>query len=261
MSQKTILTENLDYWTGRAEGYSQVNQHELNTEQRRKWSDCLRTVIRKQFPDRDSCSLRVLDAGTGPGFFAVILCELGYQVTAIDLTPTMLEKAKQNAGNLAENIVWMEMDTENLKFSDACFDVIVSRNLTWNLPHPDHAYAEWSRVLRPGGLLINFDANWYAYLFSDAAKASYEQDRLNSAEQGVNDQNIGENFDVMEEIARRLPLSDVLRPSWDLSVLRGLGIDASADEQIWQKVWSKEEQLNFASTPLFMITGTKSIAG
>jgi SAM-dependent methyltransferase len=169
----------------------------------------------------------------------------------------MLEEARHNAGALSDNIVWMEMDTENLSFPDACFDVVISRNLTWNLVHPDRAYAEWARVLRPGGLLINFDANWYAYLFSDAAKAAYEQDRRNSAEHGVNDQNIGENFDVMEEIARRLPLSDVRRPAWDLSVLGGLGLCAAADEEIWQRVWSGEEQLNFASTPLFMVTAVR----
>lgn len=256
-SQKTILTENRKYWTGRAESYSLVNQTELGTEQREKWRSCIRSELRKQFSDREPSSLRVLDAGTGPGFFAILLCELGCQVTAIDLTPAMLEEARHNAGALSDNIVWMEMDTENLSFPDACFDVVISRNLTWNLVHPDRAYAEWARVLRPGGLLINFDANWYAYLFSDAAKAAYEQDRRNSAEHGVNDQNIGENFDVMEEIARRLPLSDVRRPAWDLSVLGGLGLCAAADEEIWQRVWSGEEQLNFASTPLFMVTAVR----
>ena len=39
--------------------------------------------------------LHVLDIGTGPGFFAIILCELGYDVTAIDFTPAMLEEARK----------------------------------------------------------------------------------------------------------------------------------------------------------------------
>ena len=149
------------------------------------------------------------------------------------------------------------MNAEALDFADESFDVVVSRNLTWNLPHPGKAYAEWARVLKPGGLLLNFDANWYAYLFDGEAQAAYERDRANSAEQGVWDQNVGENFDVMEDIARRVPLSNIRRPDWDLALLQGLGLQAEADEQIWQRVWSEEERLNFSSTPLFLVRAKK----
>ena len=199
----------------------------------------------------------MLEVGTGPGFFAILLCELGYDVTAIDLTPAMLAEAKKNAGTLADEIHWMEMNAEALDFADGSFDVVVSRNLTWNLPHPVQAYAEWARVLRPGGLLLNFDANWYSYLFDDDARRAYDRDRANSAEQGVGDQNVGENFDVMEGIARRMPLSNIRRPAWDLRQLHALGLDAEADETVWRCVWSEEEKLNFASTPLFVIRGIK----
>ena len=152
----------------------------------------------------------------------------------------------------------MEMNAEALNFPDESFDAVVSRNLTWNLPHPDRAYAEWVRVLKPGGLLLNFDANWYAYLFDKEAQAAYDQDRRNSAEQGVWDQNVegeGEHFDVMEDIARRVPLSNIRRPAWDLAELQHLGLYVKAEEQIWQRVWSEEEKLNFSSTPLFLVRG------
>ena len=254
----SLLSENKSYWTGRAASYSEVNQLELATEQRRKWSDCLHAEIVRQFTGRAPRSLRVLEVGTGPGFFAILLRELGYDVTAIDLTPAMLEEAKKNAGELAGRICWMEMNAEALDFADASFDVVVSRNLTWNLPHPDKTYAEWARVLKPGGLLLNFDANWYAYLFDDKAQAAYDRDRVNSAERGVWDQNVGENFDVMEDIARRVPLSNIRRPEWDLALLQGLGLRAEADGQIWQRVWSEEEKLNFSSTPLFLVRAVKS---
>ena len=257
MADKTILSENKAYWTGRASGYSEVNQAELETEQRKKWRDCLQAEIARQFPGIAASQLHILEVGTGPGFFAILLCELGYDVTAIDLTPAMLEEAKKNAGSMSGSIRFMEMNAEALDFEDASFDVVISRNLTWNLPHPNAAYAEWVRVLRPGGLLLNFDANWYAYLFDEKAQAAYDQDRINSAEWGVWDQNVGENFDVMEDIARRVPLSSIRRPAWDLAELRSLGLHARADERIWQRVWSEEEKLNFSSTPLFMVRAIK----
>lgn len=258
MTDQTILSENQSYWTGRAAGYSAVNRLELSTAQRQKWSDCLRAEIARQFPDRAPESLRVLDIGTGPGFFAILLTELGYAVTAVDLTRAMLEEAQKNAGALADRIQWMEGNAQALDFADKTFDIVVSRNLTWNLPQPERAYAEWARVLKDGGLLLNFDANWYAYLFDGEARAAYERDRANSAAQGVSDQNIGENFDVMEDIARRVPLSRVRRPDWDLRTLKGLGFDAGTDETVWQRVWSAEEKLNFSSTPLFLVRAQRA---
>ncbi len=261
MSEKsirdTVLEENKTYWTGRASGYSEVNRLELSTSQRQKWKECLRKEFSRHFPERAIGDLCVLEVGTGPGFFAIILCELGCNVTAVDLTPAMLAEAKENAGMLADEICFLEMDAENLRFADRSFDAVISRNLTWNLPHPESAYAEWVRVLKPGGLLLNFDANWYAYLFDENAKAAYDRDRENSAKQEIWDQNIGENFDEMEKIACRVPLSEIRRPGWDLQMLSGLSLQCEADEQIWRSVWSENEKISFASTPLFLVRARK----
>ena len=257
MNLTSILSENKAYWTGRAEGYSKVNQEELATDQRRKWKNCIHEQISRQFPGIPASKIRVLEVGTGPGFFAILLCEMGYDVTAIDLTPAMLAEAKKNAGEAAGRIRFLEMNAEALSFTDGSFDVVISRNLTWNLPHPRKAYAEWSRVLRSGGLLLNFDANWYSYLFDEEAQAGYESDRANTARMGFEDQNIGENFDVMEDIARRIPLSGIRRPAWDLNILSGLGMIPRGEEQIWQYVWSDEEKVSFSSTPMFLVHAAK----
>lgn len=252
-SSNTILNENKNYWTGRASGYSEINREELRTPQRDIWRRELKTHIERQFPDRDAASIRVLEIGTGPGFFAILLCELGYDVTAVDLTPAMLAEARKNAGALANQIKFLEMNAEELFFLDHTFDVILSRNLTWNLPHPEIAYREWQRVLKPGGLLLNFDANWYHYLYDADARAGYDADRTASRTQGIEDRNIGHNFEIMEQIALRIPLSNVLRPAWDRAVLSKLGMEVSTDAQAWDRVWSTEEKINFASTPMFLV--------
>lgn len=74
--------------------------------------------IAARFPDRCPEEIRVLDVGTGPGFFAIILAELGYQVTAVDYTASMLEEARHNAGALAKHIHFQQMNAEKACLSD-----------------------------------------------------------------------------------------------------------------------------------------------
>lgn len=253
----TILLENREYWTKRAPGYSAVNREELSTDQRDVWKRTLTERIGAHFPGKAPYEIHVLEVGTGPGFFAILLAEAGYRVTAIDLTPSMLDEARLNAGELNRCIDFREMNAQALTFGDERFDVILSRNVTWNLPEPELAYAEWARVLKPGGLLMNFDANWYRYLFDEDARAAYEQDRENSIEEGISDLNVGDDFDRMEDIARRVPLSCTRRPDWDIETLINLGLGAEADPDVWQRVWSHQEKVNLASTPMFMVCGYK----
>lgn len=253
--------ENKAYWDNRAAGYSQVNQLELNTDQRQIWQNELVCQIKRHFQKKPPEETHILEVGTGPGFFAIILAEAGYSVTAVDYTPAMLLQAKANAGILAEKITFLEMDAEALTFPDGRFDVVLSRNLTWNLPHPKQAYREWARVLAPNGLLLNFDANWYAYLFDPAERAAYEQDRRNTAEAQIKDEYLCTEIDVMEEIAQKAPLSRMKRPDWDIRLLTELGMgQIQSDSQVWQRVWSREEKINFYATPMFLVSAVKDIS-
>ena len=258
MNEAAYAEANRTYWTHRAPSYGDVNRKELATAQRRIWTQTLDVRIQARFPDRARSSIRVLDVGTGPGFFAVILNALGYAVTAVDYTNAMLNEARLNAGEAAEHIHFHCMDAEKLGFADASFDVVVSRNLTWNLPHPERAYAEWARVLKPNGLLLNFDANWYGYLYDDKKREAYENDRKNVEKGSLDDHYLCTDIDRMEKIALQVPLSETKRPGWDVKVLEALGAaQIQVNEDIWQQVWSEEEKLNYGSTPMFMVEAVK----
>ncbi len=252
-----IIHKNLMYWTNRATGYSDVNKTELSSDRRYVWKDFLHTHIQTHFPDQSPFQIKVLDIGTGPGFFSILLAEAGFSVTAIDLTPAMLNEARSNAGPLADRIRFLEMNAQELDFPDQSFDVVISRNLTWNLPDPERAYQEWTRVLKKGGILLNFDANWYHYLFDESARNAYEADRINTKAAGMKDENIGDHFDIMEEIATKVPLSRIQRPQWDVTCLSNFGMNVKSDRFVWKQLWSPEEKMNFSSTPLFMILGCK----
>lgn len=251
---KKLLDEIESYWSTRAEGYSEVNHKELEGIQKKAWL----TVLKEQFPEKDKEDLKILDIGTGPGFFPVILAEEDFHVTAVDCTPQMLDKARENAGDLCKNITFLRMDAQKLDFEDESFDVVISRNLTWNLENPEAAYKEWHRVLKQGGKLLNFDANWYGYLYDEEKRLSYEEDRQNVKQENLDDHYLCTDIDRMENIARQMPLSAVKRPSWDRKVLKKSGFSSVAvDAQVWERVWSKEEKLNYRSTPMFMLCAVK----
>lgn len=249
--------DNINYWTERSGGYSEVNKSELRTEQRRVWSNMLQERISERFPNKHNREIRVLDIGTGPGFFAIILAEAGYMVTAVDYTESMLEKARYNAGSLLDKINFMRMNAEELEFEDDSFDVIVSRNLTWNLLNPEKAYRQWKRVLKPGGLMLVFDANWYRYLYDDKAREGYLRDRENIKRYNVANETDGTDIPAMEAIAYQAPLSMKKRPEWDRVELSKLGMSVRTDEAIWNRVWTKEECINNSSTPMFMVEAVK----
>ena len=255
--EQELLQEIASYWGTRAEGYSEVNEKELAGSQREAWLH----VLEEQFPEKEE--MKILDIGTGPGFFPMILSEAGYTVAAVDYTEEMLEKAKENLGKYTkyglERVTLQRMDAQNLEFADETFDVVISRNLTWNLEKPEQAYQEWMRVLKPGGVLLNFDANWYGYLYDEEKKEAYEADRKKVEEQQLDDHYLCTDIDRMENIARQVPLSAMERPAWDTKVLESLGVcSIQTDSEIWKRVWSEEERLNYASTPMFLVRAEKS---
>lgn len=255
---KDLKNEIYDYWTNRARGYSEYNQQEMADARRTMWRDKLLKLLGDQFPDKKHEEIKILDVGTGPGFFAILLTEAGYKVTAVDYTEEMLKEAQQNAGELASSIVWRRGDAQALDVEDNSFDVIVTRNVTWNLPDPAKAYQEWYRVLKENGVLYNFDADWYGHLFDEEKRTGYEKDRRQTEDQNVEDYYKGTDIEKMEEIARQVPLSQLKRPDWDVEAMKKAGFkNVSCDQQVWKEVWTEEEILNNSSSPIFLLEGHK----
>ncbi|ATO32574.1 putative methyltransferase YcgJ [Dickeya dianthicola] len=252
ITQDGLLNEVKHYWNNRAEGYNEVNVAELAGGKRRLWQE----IILRHAPKKSL--LNILDVGAGPGFFAITLAMAGHRVTAVDATPAMLAQAKNNADVYGVDIAFVAADVHTLPFPDNHFDVLVTRNVTWNLKQPLAAYQEWRRVLAPGGRLINFDANWYAHLFNAEARDGYLRDRQNARRLKMNDHYANTDTVAMENIARALPLSREIRPAWDRHTLLGCGFNQIfIDENIADNLWDDEEKINYASTPMFMVVAEK----
>src|SRR5258705_11660418 len=96
---------------------------------------------------------RVLDVACGTGVVAVTAARLGARVTGLDLTPELLERARENARIAGVDIEWHQGDVEKLPFGDAAFDVVLSQFGHIFAPRPEVAIGEMLRVLKPGGTI------------------------------------------------------------------------------------------------------------
>lgn len=94
---------------------------------------------------------RVLDVGTGTGVVALTAARTGAKVTGLDLTPALLERARENAALAELPVDWREGDAEALPFEDASFDVVVSQFGHMFALRAEVATREMLRVLKPGG--------------------------------------------------------------------------------------------------------------
>ena len=251
--KNTDITNSIEkYWDKRADSYSTRTRSELASFKERVWLD----LISEYAPHTDC--MRVLDIGTGPGFFPILLAAAGHSVTGIDCSQEMLDQASKNAAQHGLITQFIKMDCQQLEFADDSFDLLICRNLTWTLQEPQAAYQEWYRVLKPGGRLLIFDANWYLRLFDEQLKAEYEADLQASSQTACDNPHAGVDVQESERIAYTLPLSRVRRPQWDIPVLEQCGFSqVQSEADISARVWDASEQVLFRATPLFMICATK----
>src|SRR5437762_5497353 len=96
---------------------------------------------------------RVLDVACGTGVVAITAARIGANVTGLDLTPELLERARENSGVAEVDVDWHEGDVEALPFPDGAFDVVLSQFGHMFAPRPEVAIREMLRVLKPGGTI------------------------------------------------------------------------------------------------------------
>lgn len=231
------------YWTKRSESFLEQRRAELKSALAERWMK----EIKKQLPEGKK--LKILDVGCGSGFFSILLAKEGHQVIGTDLTPEMVVNAKKLAKEEQVEPTFLVMDAEKLEFEDASFDVVISRNLTWTLPHAEEAYQEWQRVLKPGGVLLNFDANYGGADFSDTSELP-----KNHAHNTVGDALMQE----CEDLKKQLPISTYARPAWDLDLLGKMGFSEFAiDLGLSKRVYIEKDEF-YNPTPMFMLCAKRN---
>lgn len=96
---------------------------------------------------------RVLDAGCGPGLYAAWLADAGAEVVGIDVSPAMVRLARERLGRRAR-IEEADLGRPLAFLGDARFDLVVSALVLDYVRDWDAVFAEFFRVLRPGGVVV-----------------------------------------------------------------------------------------------------------
>jgi SAM-dependent methyltransferase len=114
-----------------------------------------RAALRRCLPDPPA---QVLDAGAGTGSLSLLAAELGYRVTALDLSEGMLGKAREKAEARGLDLSFEVASA--MSPPEGPFDAVMERHVLWTMPDPVGGLRAWREVTAPGGRLVLFEGVW-----------------------------------------------------------------------------------------------------
>jgi ubiquinone/menaquinone biosynthesis C-methylase UbiE len=115
----------------------------------------VRQKLTKALGGRDESFGAGLEIGSGTGYFSLNLLQLGaiQSLTATDISAGMLKRLSNTAKTLGLEAETVETEAEELPFEDESFDLVFGHAVLHHIPDLDKAFAEFRRVLRPGGAI------------------------------------------------------------------------------------------------------------
>lgn len=140
-----LLARVRETWSARAEEW------DARSEANRSVPDRPADLDRTWQALRLESGARLLDAGCGTGQFAIEFAGRGCRVTAVDVSPAMIERARVHGAERQIEVEWRVRDLTRLTDPDASFDAVMARVSLQFVPDPLAALRELGRVLRPDG--------------------------------------------------------------------------------------------------------------
>lgn len=238
------------HWSRDAKSYAKAVRSTLDSKKARSsWQELFTDAL-------GGGKLKVLDVGTGPGIVALMLAELGHDVTAVDFSEEMLAAARKNARACNLDVKFKKGDAEKLPFARESFDAVVSRYVLWTVPDPEKAISEWKRVLKPGGKVVIVDGNWYSNENSIKRRAWHALSVLLVA---ITERKNPLTHEFDDELKSKLWSIKAKRPDADRKMLEKMGFqDIRVNEGINRRALTKIEYLKYGyQGDAFMISGTK----
>ncbi|MDQ1252626.1 MAG: hypothetical protein QG646_1758 [Euryarchaeota archaeon] len=138
-----------EWWNNAEHDYDAIAAHGVHSETEKElWTEVITQLLGAEQ------KLKILDMGTGTGFLALLLAEMGHDVIGADWAESKLDKAKEKMKRTGSVVNFVVEDAENLSFEAEQFDAVVSRHLIWTLANPASAFKEWARVTKSGGKVL-----------------------------------------------------------------------------------------------------------
>lgn len=148
------LAEAQRYWDRAAATFDDEPDHGLHPGRvQRAWTHLLDNWL----PGPEG---RILDAGCGTGSLSVVMARLELDVVGIDVSPTMIERARAKTAGLGPSVEFHVMDAARPQLPRATFNAILGRHVLWVLPEPAEVLRRWARLLAPGGRLMLIEGDW-----------------------------------------------------------------------------------------------------
>lgn len=135
---------------------------QLDPKMARDWSKkILINLFRHDIQTRFNYKPDILDIGSGTGYPAFYLCDLGHTIYSVDYSAELQKKAQKNREEFnVSNVDIINAKCEHLPFADNSFDCIVMSHFLEFSFDPDASLNELSRVLKPNGYVIGLTSNW-----------------------------------------------------------------------------------------------------
>lgn len=227
-----MITEIAKYWDKQSSIWSEEKQEAWTLPETTYWLHYFKSLL------PDLSGNRVLEVGTASGYFANILHLAGYEVTAVDLSPNMIDEAKKVSVDLGFPISYHVMDAQDLQFQKNHFDLVFTRLMTWTTPDVERFYRGSFDVLKPGGMFLNFDGDFGNMCFTQEGHERYPEGIMEQA----------------NAIKSKLDISKHNRPKRDIELLERAGFEQiSVDKEAQNRILHEVEN----NSSLFQLTASK----
>ena len=212
-----------EYWDRDSATYDRSPSHALTDPvEAAAW----RAALRRHLPEPGA---HILEAGAGTGSVTLLLAELGYRVTALDLSEGMLGRARDKlAGHDQVEFVIGPADRP----PPGPFDAVVERNMLWTNPDPVGSLTAWREVTRPGGRLLVLEGIEGGLLQGFRQRAADIARRALRIPRDHHD-----HYD--EEMEAALPLAGAATPGPLIDAVRRAGWSAIRLERLRDVEWAR----------------------
>lgn len=238
LSNYSIRDEIREFWSERAATFDQSVGHEVFSEdERRGWH----RLIRKHLGDGHGRPL--LDMACGTAVISHLMHDMGFKVTGLDWSEAMLAQARAKAQARGTDIAFIMRDAERTGEPDGKYAAITNRHLVWTLVDVPAAFAEWHRLLQPGGRLLIVDGNmgkpnWVAQLHRQVDSLLGRQPAKGHMDPAMQARH--------KRIREQVYFRDAMPAEAVVALLEAAGfVEVEVDRAMWDIHWAQARKSSF----------------